>query len=303
MIRTGSGLFRLLAAACVLLPAAAGSAFAVDPFNVYVDPALPDTVFALLNTTFNIYLDVDSTAKEFNGFDVTLQFRPSVVSLQSSSEGPLFPGLCPNRFTPTSNTDSTATFGDFLLCNGISANGPGSLVIYTFTALAPGVSPVTITSDPNRSFYDAGLYIWPQNPVYPRQVIFHNAVVKVLGPGAGAPESGKASADRPRVWIAPDPIRDAGEIHALFPALAAPDRTIGAGRSWATSGCLPVELMILDSAGRLITRWSEGAAGPGLLVVPWRPVGSGGQCLAAGVYFCVLEHGGETAITRFVVVR
>lgn len=295
----------LMAVWCVLLPLASSPALAVDQFNVYLGPSLPDTVYVGLDSTVNVYLQVDSTAKEFNGFEVQIQFAPSVLSFVEATEGALFPDACPNRFTPSSYTDSTVTYGDFLLCNNVSVNGPGILTVYTFNVLNLGVSPITIISNPDRSFYDAGFYVWPQNPTYPRQVVFHNAVVKVVSPTSGVSGPRETSVgDRPSLWLAPNPIRDQGEIRAVLP-LTSPSRSADGPplAEGSPSGPTSIQLSILTATGRVVSTWEQNRGTSGELVIPWKAIDRTGRALPDGMYFCRLRSAGETATARFLVVR
>ena len=95
--------FREILRCVVVLAALAGfqaAAHAVDEFHAYLRPQLADTLAP--SDTFVVaqgaYVDVsfllDSSARQFNGYEVSIGYDPAVLHLENVVEGPLF--------TPTS---------------------------------------------------------------------------------------------------------------------------------------------------------------------------------------------------------
>jgi hypothetical protein len=115
------------------------------PFHVYLRPPIS---YVDVGETAFVRLEVDSTAREFNGYQVRIAYPPDLVDfLPPVVEGPLMTGACGNTFTHLSETDSTLTFAHVILCGGVALDGPGLLSTYAFRSLPPGRAR-SITSHP-----------------------------------------------------------------------------------------------------------------------------------------------------------
>jgi hypothetical protein len=260
------------------------SAQAVEEFHAFLTP---DTCDAHQGGQILISFAVDSTARHFNGFTVVLGFDRNMVSLQSISEGSLMRQTCLSRYVDTSHTDSTVTFTSVFLCNQVFANGPGNLCTVRFQAVGVGTCPVRVVSNPDRTFFDDGVYVAPDDPNYPRQVMLSNAVILVEDALAAAqePSGSDLGADALRLRIAPNPLVEGSRI-----SLRVPDSA-------------PVTLRILDVAGREVWEWSGRPANGSAFSLPWPGRDSDGRPLAAGVFFCQAATGSARAVTRVVVCR
>ncbi len=272
---------------CSASVSAAAARDDVEEFNAFL---LPDTAFAVPNSFVEIRFEVDSTAHQFNAYEVTIQFDPTILSFDSVQEGSLMTGACANRFTYLTTTDSTVTYAHSLLCGGVSLDGPGVLSIYKFRANAFGVSPMTITSNPDRTFYDAGYYIWPNHPTYPRQVILHNDVVIVHDPTSDVPQGngGDAGAVRSQsllLRVFPNPLRSSDQLRLDV----LPD------------GPLTVDLF--DPGGARIRTWSGFVGTSGRVELPARfLIGSGGVAFS-GAYFLQVRSGSRMGIARLAIIH
>ena len=192
-------------------------------------------------------------------------------------------GACGNTFRILTETDSTLTYGHSLLCSGVSLNGPGLLSTYHFRGLVNGTSPLTIISNPDRSFGDAGLYVSPNHPTFPRQVIFHNAEI-IVGPQSGI-ESGA---------VPPLEFRLEQNVPNPFSfATAIPFELAAAG---------PVALEIFDVAGRRV--WADSAAlPPGAHRITWRGNAPDQAPLPSGIYFYRLTTAQGAATRKLTISR
>jgi hypothetical protein len=65
----------------------------------------------------------------------------------------------------------------------------------------------------------------------------------------------------------------------------------------------PVELRILDAAGRPVKHLVRALQPAGCYQVCWRATDRGGRPLQDGVYFCQLRVGGQTRTRKVVAVR
>lgn len=272
----------IIALSICLLPGATPAARAgVEPFPVSLLPA-----FTLTDVDSVVTLDlfVDAPAAQFNAYEVTLQFDPDVLEATGVGPGPLmFPPGCGPPFPLASSTDSTVTYFITLLCAGVSLDGPGVVGRFSFRALADGISPIDIVSDPDHSFYDGGLDINPTHPTYPRQVTFTNAVIAV-GPD---PTDGPVTPAAPpgALRIRPNPARGGTE---LFFDLR------GAGET---------RLEIVDVTGRRVfaRQWSAATEGPHREA--WSGRDGAGQPLPAGLYFVRLRDGRGVRSGKLTLVR
>lgn len=275
------GIISAAAAPFALLLAGPGTTGTVEEFHAYL---LPDTSRVLPDSLVEIRFEVDSTAHQFNAYEVTIQFDPTVVSFESVIEGPLMTDACLNRFERVTETDSTVTYAHSLLCAGVSLDGPGVLSIFRFRADSLGTSPITIISDPDRTFYDAGLYVWENHPTYPRQVVFHDAAIVVEEPTTEVPERVPASGLRLSA-ARPNPMRQAGEIEYVLDHAGS------------------ASVRIHDVGGRLVRTLLDGWQTAGAHRIVWDGSDDEGRTAPSGVYFYRLEAGGESAQRRLTRIR
>jgi len=259
-------------------------ALAVDEFHAFLLPELPDTVCVPWHTVVDVPYWVDSSARQFNAYDLTVTFDPEILTPDTLLEGSLFTDACPNRWWRFSWTDSSMSCAHVLLCAGVSVDGPGSLCRLRLYADTLGITALAFALDPDRSFYDDGLYVWPGHPTYPRQVILHSAVVKVYDPTADAPPPVER-AGSPGLLVRPNPARDACRFDCLLP---------GSGEA---------ALSLAGPDGRLVARWTMSELPAGLHTVAWDAHDAVGRPLPAGVYFLRLEAGGASATRRLLLVR
>ena len=195
-------------------------------------------------------------------FNTTRRSSTSCLRSSKDSSCSRLVGTPSSQFT---QTDSTLTYTHAILCAGVALDGPGVLSTYYFRALAIGTSPIIITSNPDRSFLNEGLFINPNHPTYPRQVIFHNAVINVLAP-AGI-DSGE---------VPPLQFRLEQNVPNPFSIATAFGFELGAAG--------PVALEVFDVAGRRV--WGDHAElPPGHHQVTWRGTGFDATALPSGIYF------------------
>lgn len=272
---------RSLIWAALAMLGAAGASGQPAPFNAYLLPEL--SAIDVGDTAF-VRFEVDATAREFNGYQITIQYDPDVVDfLPPVIEGPLMIGSCGNTFTDLSQTDSTLTYAHVILCAGVALNGPGVLSSYRFRGLANGVSPITLVSDPDRSFAYAGLYINPNHPTFPRQVLFHHAEIHVgpqtgLYPGAAPPLALRLEQNIPNPFTA----------------------TTTFGFELGSAG--PVSLEVFDVAGRRV--WADAfIMGPGRHTISWCGCNRDLSPLASGTYFYRLTTREGSAGRKLSLVR
>jgi hypothetical protein len=247
-------------------------------FNAYLDPtpALTD-VDALVNVAFL----VDSTAVHFNAYEITIQFDPNVVEFVSVARGTAMLAACPFNLTFPSTTDSTVTYSHTLICADTFLDGPGELSVFTFRGVADGVSPLTITSNPDCTFFDAGICVSPAHPTFPRQVHLANGAIVVGADPTGVPTSGAASSSGVALAFRPNP-------------------TPAGGRFETRGGDVPRRLVITDVTGRRVfsSPWPADVAS-----LDWSGRDGSGETLAAGIYFAVVEGARSRAVQRVVLVR
>lgn len=289
-MRCGSSVATRIALLCVALgcAASAGPARAVDDFHAYLTPALPDTVYAVWGSECTVPFWVDGTARRFNAFELAAEIDPRVVRIDALQEGWLFVQACPDRFRQWSWTDSTLSMATSLLCAGVSVDGPGTLCQVRLYAESPGVSPIRFTMNADRCFLDAGLYVCPQHPTYPRQVTLHEAVIKVYDPTAFVPPgSGVAERTGLEVRLLPN-IVSASQGPGPRLALEMP-----------VGGAVDIEVIRADGARLRHAHLPGLPAGSQVVSWPWE----GGEPLPAGLYFVGVRTPAGGGSTRMVVLR
>lgn len=274
---------RLFTCTALALLGAANASGQPAPFNSYLLPEL--STIDVSDTAF-VRFEVDATAQEFNGYEITIQYDPDIVDfLPPVIEGQLMIEACgnPRWAILTGQTDSTLTYSHVIFCPGLALYGPGVLSIYRFVGLANGVSPITIISDPDDCFYYAGYTINPNHPTFPRQVIFHNAEIQV-GVQAGL-DSGAAPPLEFRLeQNVPNPFSTATTLGFVLAA---------AGR---------VALEIFDVAGRRV--WADTAEfPPGAHRINWRGTTADATALPSGIYFYRLTTAQGAASRKLTISR
>jgi hypothetical protein len=247
-----------------------GPARAVDPFHAFLLPTLPDTVYAPIGTNVLVPFWVDTSALHFNGYDLLVGCDPAVVTPDSVLEGSLFVNACPNRWLHVTLTDSSFAVSHVLLCAGVAVDGPGTLCQLLLHADTLGVSPLDILSEPDRTFYDEGLYVWPEHPTRPRQVYLHSAVVLVFDPTAGVP-AGALPRRTDSLRIYPNP--SDGDCRLEFDLPAAGE----------------ARLVLAGPDGRLLGSWSCPRLEAGGQSLVWSTRERLGMPLPRGVYYFRLE--------------
>lgn len=248
------------------------------PFHALIEPSLVDD--AILGQVVEIHFAVDSTAMQFNGYEVTIQYDPEILDFEGLEEGDLMTNACSQTFEILSESDSTVSYTHVLLCAGVSADGPGVLSTFQFRALAVGESPIVITSNPNRTFVDAGIWITPAHPTFPRQVSFQHGLVRVVDPTSHVPVPNSTSVGL-RLEVSPNPVVDTAELRVVSPR----------------NGWLDAE--VVDVAGRRIwsqRAWSESNE---QLTLEW----SSPRGRSAGIYFVRARLDGWTVVERIVTLR
>lgn len=263
------------------LGAAPVGAQEVEEFHAFL---LPDVAFVAPDDVCEIRFEVDATAQRFNGYEVSFRFDPTILAFEEMEEGELMTEACPERFTNLETTDSTVTLAHVLLCSEVTVDGPGVMSRFHFRALGEGNSHLEILSDPDRTFYDAGLYVWPLHPDYPRQVILHSARVWVLGLSDTGGETGRERVAPLGLRVWPNPVR----------------------------GERAIEFSIASASGPLrVTVWDAGGRVRAALHLPptekrsgrWSLQTGGARSLPTGRYFLRVETGRASAQGCFVVLR
>ena len=269
----------------------------VPEFHCFLSPNELCDVF--IGDTIEVHFEVDSTAVQFNGYELTLQYDPNLIDFVDIAEGPLMTNACGTRFQNVSFTDSTITYSHVILCNGVSIDGPGRLSSFQFVTLAEstGETEITIASDPDRLFVDAGLWVWPDHPTFPRQVVYldggltHFYINDPLSSSVGEDgiddEAGISAAEAAfgaRLFVLPNPVSSAdGRIDVAF------------SRPLPTSAY--VELIAPDGR-RALGPWTLDAGRTDLAL----DIGAGvGRSLPAGTYF-LRATSGEASLSKRIVV-
>lgn len=273
---------RLLTTAVTLIAAGglcAPGVNAQEEFNAFL---LPEYSSIAVGSVAEITFEVDDTAHQFNAYQITILFDPAVVSFISVEEGPLMIEACDNRWTDLESTDSTVTYVHGLLCSDVSLDGPGVLSLFRFQGEADGATGLLHTTNPDRTFYDEGLFVWPGHS-YSRQVVLHNAMLTVGVQGVDDPPSNDA---RVSLRLSPNPVREGASIR--IGSLVAGGETT---------------LEIVDILGRTLRSWRIGFLEPGDQVMQWEGTDQAGRPLPTGTYFCRARSGRQTSVGKFRVIR
>ena len=219
---------------------------AVDPFGAFV---LPESTLVNIGAVAEVSLSVDGSSHQFNGYEVTIQYDPRILSSSRSCRGRSCSTPARTGSIAVTTTDSTVSYVHIVLCDGVSLDGPGALSLFRFNADSIGVSPLRITSPPDLTFFDDGLYVAPDHPSYPRQVVLFDGVIEVWDPTTSdVPRFTGAARSGPglpvRLW--PNPIEETTAIRVEL----------------NRDG--PLDLAIFDAGGRRVWRRTMNAAGAGV---------------------------------------
>ena len=271
-----------------LLMILGATANATDEFNVFITPETSwvDT----LNTLVDVSVEVDSTARHFNGFELTFLYDPSVVSLVDPVIDTIIPGslitdACSDLFERRETTDSTITYTLVMVCTGgVSVDGPGQLCSIRFSVDNPGFSPVAMISDPDRSFFDDGIFVYPGHPTYPRQVVLHDGAIIVYDPNAGC-EQGIEEQRFRLTGVRPNPANPRTKIMFELPEPAR------------------VHLVLYDPMGRAVRTLITDFRTAGVHSAAWDGTDDAGRPVGSGIYFCRMTTRDFESWDRIVLLR
>lgn len=112
--------------------------------TIYISPASLDVSDG---QTFSVAIDVDNISN-LALYQFTLNFNSTLLAFDSITEGALFADT-DNSFPISTNGAGTVSLYDTLLSG--SVDGPGTLAVIDFTAIATGTSPFTLS---NVELYD-----------------------------------------------------------------------------------------------------------------------------------------------------
>lgn len=279
--------FLLLGVGALLLGLGArAEAGAVPDFDCFLRPLQICDID--LGDIVEVHFEVDSTAVQFNGYELTLQYDHDVLEFMGFTEGALMTNACGTRFQNLTTTDSTLTFSHVTLCSGVSVDGPGRLSTFKFKGTGAGEAEVTIVSDPDRLFVDAGLWVWPGHSTFPRQVVYLDGGVTticVIDPTADI-EPGSAAADPFAIGLRlfPNPASDIVRVELSAPVDATAD------------------VEILSADGRRVAPPKTLSVGSREFSLPLRDFV--GEELPAGTYFVRARSANGTGTTqKLTIVR
>jgi hypothetical protein len=108
-----------------------------------------------------------------------------------------------------------------------------------------------------------------------------DSAIRILGTGIG--EARPVRVRELRLAVAPNPARGPARVSYDLPV------------------SVPVELSVLDPAGRKVTTLASGQLGPGRYQAVWNRQDRQGRTLSAGVYFVRLAAGEETRLVKLVL--
>jgi hypothetical protein len=247
------------------VPAGAnGVAVALTPSTVQVDPG----------AAFDLDIFVIQAGASFNGFDAIVEWDPAALTPIFNAEGVLMTSACGNtfhRFRPGASAD---TIADVLLCSATSLTGPGQIYRLRFQAsLTPQVT--TVRFAPGLQFYDAGLYV-------PLDYVGSASVGIGMTPVSAGPPAAPAQL---RLRVAPNPARGG----TVF--------TVEADRAG------PQSLRVMDARGRVVRRFDDRRAEPGVRTIAWDGRSQAGARVPPGVYLARLEVAGKAVWNRVMMLR
>jgi len=119
-------------------------------------------------TDFDVFIDVTQAGAAWNGWEMTVAFDPSAVTLlpaspTSSQQGCYMTGgcssACGNTFHVFNAAADSAAISDVLLCNQVTLPGPGR--IYHLRFHAANTQQGTQISIRRVNFYNAGVFVTP----------------------------------------------------------------------------------------------------------------------------------------------
>ncbi len=263
----------------------------VGPGPACADPApflarlSPDTAWVAVGDTTTVIFYATESAQQFNAYDLAVSFDPALLNLVSVEQGDLMTGACGTTFAYLDSTTGEFTYSHSLLCADTSLDGPGELCLLGFRGLADGIAPLTILSDPNCTFFDAGICINPSHSTFPREVTLETAVLVVGDVPVEVDPFGPSRGVGAELRFGPNPTRGGGAFRLGLPS----------GGAW--------RLEVFDAAGRRIETRHGMSGSAGTEVVPWIGSRSAGALLSGGVYFARLTTPTGQAATRVVLVR
>lgn len=260
------------------LLAVAGPAPAADAFHAFMDPEIS---YVPIDSTVTVAFAVDSTARAFNGYEVTIEYDAARLDLIGIEEGSLMTGTCGFTFVDVdSAAEGTVTYTHVLLCAGTAADGPGELSRFTFRAIDLGYASVALTSDPACTFFDAGLCVNPDHPTDPREVSLVGGEIRVYDPILDATDGPAPQIElRARVY----PVPGSGADGWISVEGSADER---------------LDVRIFDVTGRELWRFEGRSASTGGTTLRWRS-----ERTASGVLFYRVTAGGRTDTGRLPLVR
>jgi hypothetical protein len=259
----------------------------VEEFHAFIKP---EVSVVGTDSLVEVRFEVDSTAHHFNGYRITIEYDRAIAHFVSVSQGALFVHACSNRFSSLDSTETSITYAHSLLCNGVYVNGPGVLSVFRFRADSIGICRLRITSPPNQTFFDGGLYIWPGHTTYPRQVVLHDGEIDVVDPTSGI------CLDPPH---ADGTERQSGLSVSIVPNPTGGDTQIRLDLAAAA----PVEIRLFDPAGRSVRTLMSGILPRGTASAGWDGSDDQGRPVRNGIYLCRVRAGSQSVARRITLLR
>ncbi len=258
------GIRRLLVVIGVLL--ATTILAAATPVDAGVSVSLqPADSTVGLGAIFKIFVHVDTTGSEFNGYLGVIRWDPEIIDFVSVQPESLF-GHYDNFWWAPEVFPDHVLISHVILEGNATETGPGDLSSITFTASALGVSPVAFDSI---EFYLFGNYVLP--------VEWRDAIVRVADPTSGAPE--EETGRLGQIRVVPNPAGRQGRLLVSAPPGEA------------------ARVRLFDVSGRLV--WERSiAAGSALALDLGSTAGLRG--MGSGVFFAQLVSGGRSRAVRFL---
>ncbi|MEZ4647760.1 MAG: cohesin domain-containing protein [Candidatus Eisenbacteria bacterium] len=282
----------------------------VPEFHCFLDPSELCDVF--IGDMVMVHFEVDSTAVQFNGYELKLQYDPNLLDFVAITEGPLMTEACITRFQNVTFTDSTVAYTHVLFCNGVSIDGPGRLCSMKFMAIAEsqGETKIEIVSHPDSLFVDAGLWVFPEHATFPRQVVFlndgetHFFINDPTSSGIADAAGGSGEEHGPDLGTGPDSRAGGSDLGARLLITPNPASSSAGRVEIALSRALrePARLELVSTDGRRVGGpWTLEAGRTELSLVPRT---RNGRALEAGTYYLhARTASGGRALGRLVIVR